>query len=158
MWQVWECTSFLLFFKCFNLKNKKPEFSVGYVTSYHPHPNNSNNLSCFSDFKFGSPVCCGLLSLSSLTLSALLCLSGKNCTGIEAVLQCFFKRIEEKKNWLPNLCCSCCQTGLQSSSTITADSLEQIMCLLCANEEYSNFKLEMCLSSSLNSIYLLAPL
>lgn len=80
--------------------------------------------------------------------------SGKNCTGIEVVLQCFFKRIERKKKkpWLPNLCCFCCQAGLQSAFTIMADSLEQIMYLLCANEEYLDFKLEIHLSSSFSSI------
>lgn len=143
--------------KCFNLITKKPKVSAGYVTSCRLPPNNNSSLSCFSNLIFGSQICCGLLSLSCLTLVVLLCLSEKNCTGIEVVLQCFFRRIEKEKCLL-SLCCSCCQTGLQRISTIMAGSLEQIMYLLCAHEEYSNFKLEMCLSSSLSSVYQLAPL
>lgn len=121
------------------------------VASDHTPSGNSSNFSCSSGFKFVSPVCCGILSLFSLPLSALLCLSDKNCTGIEVVLS-----VHVQKNWggkwLPYLCCSCCQTGLRSGLATVVDSLEQIMYLLPSDEEYSNFKLEKCLPSSLSSM------
>lgn len=139
---------FLLFFKWFILKNKKPEVSVGYVTSCHLPPNNSSNLSCFSDFKFASPTCCGLLSFSSLTLSALRCLSGKKCTELKWYFSAASKELKKKTGFLI-YAVPVARLDFRVIQLLWQTAWNRPCICLCANEEYSNFKMQYIFTGTL---------